>query len=149
TDTCDTVTGCGHTNNTLPCDDGSSCTTGDVCSAGVCAGAAMQVPGEIANLAWDLDKQTLRWDSAAPSGPGAVHDVVRGTVSQWPVGSGAGEACFVLGTPGATAVDAAVPVLGKGFWYDVRGRNACGIGTYGFETQTGIPVAERITVVCP
>jgi hypothetical protein len=37
-DTCDPAVGCLHLNNTLPCDDNSVCTTGDVCSNGVCQG---------------------------------------------------------------------------------------------------------------
>jgi hypothetical protein len=108
----------------------------------------MQVPPEVANLAWDADKQTLHWDSAGPSGPGTVHDVVRGNVPELPVGSGAGETCLAT-TAGDALLDDVIPALGQGFWYDVRGRNACGIGTYGFETWKGTPVAERATVICP
>ena len=38
-DSCDPSTGCIHTNNANPCDDGSACTTGDACGGtGVCAG---------------------------------------------------------------------------------------------------------------
>src|SRR5207302_7564993 len=33
-------TACVHTNNSLPCSDGNSCTTSDVCSGGHCAGGA-------------------------------------------------------------------------------------------------------------
>ena len=36
-DVCDGKTGlCAHNNNTVACDDGSKCTTGDACAAGVC-----------------------------------------------------------------------------------------------------------------
>jgi len=38
TDTCNTLTGCVHTNNTNPCDDGNACTTSDTCSGGACVG---------------------------------------------------------------------------------------------------------------
>ncbi|MBI5609035.1 MAG: hypothetical protein HY902_09155 [Deltaproteobacteria bacterium] len=38
TDSCDTSTGCKHVNNTLPCSDGSACTTSDTCSNGACVG---------------------------------------------------------------------------------------------------------------
>jgi kumamolisin len=37
-DVCDPGTGCSHVNNTSPCDDGSACTTNDVCSGGTCSG---------------------------------------------------------------------------------------------------------------
>ncbi|HYS54558.1 MAG TPA: post-COAP-1 domain-containing protein [Thermoanaerobaculia bacterium] len=38
TDTCNTQTGCVHTNNTNPCSDGNACTTNDACSGGTCVG---------------------------------------------------------------------------------------------------------------
>ena len=37
-DTCDTVTGCAHANNTAPCSDGNACTTNDTCASGACLG---------------------------------------------------------------------------------------------------------------
>ncbi len=36
TDTCDSISGCQHANNTDECNDGNACTLGDVCSAGQC-----------------------------------------------------------------------------------------------------------------
>jgi hypothetical protein len=42
------------------------------------------------------------------------------------------------------AVDLAVPDPGHGFWYLYRGRNACGVGSYGFATGG----TERISSVC-
>ncbi|HUU02962.1 MAG TPA: calcium-binding EGF-like domain-containing protein [Myxococcota bacterium] len=40
-DSCDSLTGCAHADNTLACDDGDACTSGDTCSGGVCqAGTA-------------------------------------------------------------------------------------------------------------
>ena len=38
--TCDPVTGCITTNNSLPCDDGDVCTTVDTCSGGICVGGS-------------------------------------------------------------------------------------------------------------
>ena len=38
TDTCDPVEGCVQEPNDLPCDDGSLCTTKDVCDGGACTG---------------------------------------------------------------------------------------------------------------
>ncbi|MFQ5479359.1 MAG: hypothetical protein ACE5E4_12165, partial [Candidatus Binatia bacterium] len=37
-DSCDSVTGCQHANNTAACDDGDVCTTNDTCAAGSCVG---------------------------------------------------------------------------------------------------------------
>ena len=38
-DTCNSKSGCAFSNNTAPCDDGSQCTTGDVCAGGKCGAA--------------------------------------------------------------------------------------------------------------
>ncbi len=35
-DSCNPQSGCVHTNNTAPCQDGNACTTGDTCGAGAC-----------------------------------------------------------------------------------------------------------------
>jgi hypothetical protein len=68
--------------------------------------AAVQCPGglssslitEVTGLK-HTNKTTLAWD-ASLGGGGTVHDVVRGIVSELPVGSGASETC--LGSPGGT-----------------------------------------------
>jgi len=39
-DSCNAATGCVHTNNTAPCDDGNACTTSDTCGGGTCNGGA-------------------------------------------------------------------------------------------------------------
>jgi hypothetical protein len=41
TDSCDPGTGCHFVNNTAACNDGSTCTTGDVCSGGSCVGTPL------------------------------------------------------------------------------------------------------------
>ena len=40
-DGCDASAGCTHQANAAPCDDGDACSQGDLCVAGVCAGAAV------------------------------------------------------------------------------------------------------------
>jgi len=40
TDRCDARTGCGHVDNSAPCDDRNACTRGDACAAGRCAAGA-------------------------------------------------------------------------------------------------------------
>ena len=40
-DSCDLLLGCQNVANTLPCDDGDLCTTGDVCGAGLCNGTPL------------------------------------------------------------------------------------------------------------
>lgn len=107
---------------------------------------AFAVPSEVADLMFDADKITLRWTSAAPAaGPGTVHDVPRGELGTWPIGGGMGETCIASGVSTSTAQDAIAPSAGQGFWYLVRGRNACGSGTYG-SAAGGAP---RTTGACP
>ena len=105
---------------------------------------AFAVPPEIQNVHW-LNATTLAWNSSAPaSGSGTSHDVVRGLVSQLPVGTGPAETCFATGQI-TTALDSSSPPPSGAFWYLVRGRNVCGRGGYGF-TSAG---PERITGACP
>jgi YD repeat-containing protein len=107
---------------------------------------AFAVSAEIAAFGFVTDKVTLAWTSAIPgSGPGTIHDVVRGDLGSWPVGSGGGETCLAPGVATTTATDATTPAFGQGFWYLVRGRNVCGAGTYG--TRSG--GAQRVTAACP
>ena len=47
TDACDPSAGCNHPPAAGPCDDGSKCTTGDACKAGVCTGGAKVCECEI------------------------------------------------------------------------------------------------------
>ena len=42
------------------------------------------------------------------------------------------------------AADGAIPAPGRGFYYVYRGRNACGVGSYGFATSG----TERTSAVC-
>lgn len=74
-----------------------------------------------------------------------MHDVVHGVLAELPVGSGGQEICLASGLAASSATDAAVPAEGAGFWYLVRGRNACGVGTYGFRSDG----TERTTSACP
>jgi ELWxxDGT repeat protein len=97
-------------------------------------------PGEITDLIVQADKVTLAWDSV----PGAVHDVVRGQVDDLPVGGGP-EVCLAPGVGGNTTIDPAIPAVGQSFWYLVRGRNACGAGSYGTDSSAN----PRTTSACP
>jgi hypothetical protein len=137
-----TVTCTGAANGTA-CNDGNACTASDACQAGVCTGAPLSIPGEVTNLRLGADKATISWDPASGAGPGTVHDVVRGTTNQLPVGAGA-ETCLASGIAAATASDGSTP-SSSSYWYLVRGRNACGTGTYGFRTSG----AERTSSTCP
>jgi hypothetical protein len=153
-DWCDPRRGCMHAFNAAPCDDGDGCTTGDVCSNGVCAGTAGLPPGEASDLGYGTpfppsDKQTVSWTAA----PGAVvHDVVRGAIHGLPVGPGGlDEVCFA-DLAGTALVDPATPSVGTGFFYVARGENACGAGTWGnthFNPGPALNGPPRLTATCP
>jgi hypothetical protein len=103
-------------------------------------------PGEIGNLLISSDKQTLTWDSASEgAGPSTVHDLVRGSLAELPVGAGASETCPASGILEDRYQDPERPANGTGFWYVVRGRNVCGTGSYGRDSAG----AERTTDACP
>ena len=88
----------------------------------------------------------MTWTSEAlRSGAATVYDVMRGQLRQFPVGTGSGETCAIQGTPFTSLSPDAAPTPGTGFYYDARGRNTCGAGTYGFSSD-GI---ERVTTACP
>jgi hypothetical protein len=135
--------------NGTACDDGNPCTAADTCAGGVCAGITLLMPGEVTNVTFDADKATLTWDTAAGAGPGTVHDVPRGLVTELAVGAGGSETCLASGVSAATATDGSNPPSGDAYWYLVRGRNACNTGTYGFAGQNGVPTTERVTASCP
>jgi hypothetical protein len=83
------------------------------------------------------------WDTI-PNSP--TYDVLRGELAALPIGPGGGdETCFndlltaVLNDPTPP------PSPGTGFWYVVRGSNACGDGGYG--TQHDLTL--RTSTTCP
>jgi fibronectin-binding autotransporter adhesin len=118
--------------------DGDTVADADDCAPG--DGNAWAPPLEVAGVAFDGSDQTLSWTSQTlTAGSGTVYDVVRGEVAQLPVGSGS-EICLVSGNGTAQASDAAVPAPDTAFYYLVRARNACAVGTYG---------ASRSTSACP
>ena len=105
---------------------------------------AFSVPAEVAGLIFAGDAETLEWDSAAPgAGSSTVHDVIRGTLDQPAVGFS--ELCIAPGVFGNSVMDSETPEAGEGFWYLVRGRNICGPGPYGFQSNG----TERTSAACP
>jgi hypothetical protein len=119
---------------------------GDLCDCAPTDGTVFAIPVEVAGITLPSDKFTLTWTSAQPtSGSSTLHDVLRGALAELPVGSGTGETCVVSGTSAATASDSALPVAGDGFWYLVRGRNSCGVGSYGVDSS-GV---TRSSSACP
>lgn len=117
--------------------DGADCAPGNQ--------EAFLPPPEAGGLRFAVDGVTLSWDSlAALSGTGTVYDVLRGSLSDLPVGA-ASEFCLEIDSLDLLAFDIALPALGTGFYYAVRGDNVCAKGTYGF-TSSGV---ERLSLACP
>ena len=103
------------------------------------------LPAEVAGVRF-TNKVTLAWNSAAPgAGSATVHDVLLGAVEQLPVGNKPAETCLASGLAGTSTAASASPAAGKGFWYLVRGHNACGAGSWG-TTSGGAP---RTSTRCP
>jgi hypothetical protein len=139
-----------HLPDATACDDGNACTAGDACIAGLCVGTPFSAPVEVDN-SLRIDEiaggAALHWNLAA----GATYsDVLRGLVSALPVGpAGGDESCAGSDLAETTLVDRAAPAPGAVFWYLARGGNACGKGTYGFETRNGAPTTQRSSTTCP
>jgi hypothetical protein len=112
---------------------------------------AWSTPAEVENVRFDADEETLRWDPL-PAGAAARYDVVRGVVTELPVGSGSSESCL---TPGGTletsTSDPAVPAVWVSWWYLVRGTNFCGSGSYGnvYDPGTSLHGSPRTSTACP
>jgi agmatine/peptidylarginine deiminase len=116
---------------------------GDACDCAPLDGTAFDVPHEIQGLRL-ADGTTLQWESdAANSGSGTVYDVLRGSVSGLPVGYDG--VCHEPGVEGESTSDPDPPPAGSGFFYLIRGSNACGDGTYGYDSAD----QERESAACP
>jgi hypothetical protein len=138
-----------------------------MCQAGVCTGSlldadqdgacdlldcapndagAFAVPAEATGFIIASDKTTLSWNSLIPAaGTATLHEVLRGQLAGFPVGSHPSEICINATPSVPTATDVDIPAAGSGFWYLVRGHNVCGAGPYGFATGGG----QETSSVCP
>jgi hypothetical protein len=123
------------------CDDGDPCTT-DGCTNSACTHSPTGTPFVVLG-GTAIDKQRFSWVAATNA---TQYDVVRGALNALPVGPGGGdELCFDnLSTP--SLFDPTMPAPGDpGFWYLIRGVNACTAGSYGTQ-RNGTP---RVTTTCP
>ena len=131
------------------CDDGSSCTTNDACSGGLCTGAGVPAPGEVddgVQVSQGSGISTITWHQAPGS---TASGVLRGLVAGLPVGPGGGdEVCLEPAIAGTSTTDSTDPAPGDAFWYLIQGTNACGRGPYGVQVQGGVP-SPRVSATCP
>jgi hypothetical protein len=129
--------------------DGDADGTGNPCDCAPGDPGAFAVPNEVQNLLFDADGATLTWTSAVPaSGPGTVHDLRRGLVDDLPVETGPPDTCLAPGSPGTSTSDPTVPAPRAGFYYVIRGRNACGSGSFGTASSGVERVHSGWTEVC-
>jgi hypothetical protein len=141
------------------CSDGNACTAGDTCLAGLCHGgpppdadadghvaatcggddcndADSQVwhaPVEVTNiLVTTAAPAALSWDSqGAQVGPGTTYDLVSGPLVDATNPGFASAVCLQSGGPPSFGDARPNPAAGTGYWYLARGRNGCGVGTFG------------------
>jgi hypothetical protein len=107
----------------------------------VAVGIPGRTPGEMIDLIFDADGETLRWVTSASAN---AHNVYRGDLPAGP-SSGAGS-CLQGGIVPATATATEEPPPGEGFFYAVTGENGAGEGTAGFSGG----MVERLPLVsCP
>ena len=136
--------------NGTGCDDANSCTTGDVCTDGLCAGVGDPLPGTVDDgvmVSESAGISTITWTPAPNS---TASSVLRGLVAALPVGPGGDdEVCLAEGVVGGSATDSENPLTDEAFWYLVRGTSVCGAGPYGFESENGVPTAPRASTTCP
>jgi hypothetical protein len=112
--------------------DGDGDQAGDACDCASADPGAFDVPHEIEGVGLLGDKRTIVWGSDAPgSGAGTTYDVARGRLDELPAGEGTQPSCIEAASVDLTADDPDIPEPGAGFYYVVRGVNACGQGTYG------------------
>jgi N-acetylneuraminic acid mutarotase len=97
---------------------------------------------QVSVLKFLADGRTLTWPN---SGAGTLRSVVRGLLSELPVGRGAAETCLLSKSTDRSLVDRTVPPVGAGFWYLLKTENACGVEPFG-EASNGAP---RVTSACP
>ncbi len=107
--------------------------------------SAFAIPPEVVGERFSGDKETLTWTSVVPgTGSGTVYDVLRGVITELPVGSGPSETCLEFSIPVTSASIVGDPPPGQAWYILVRAANVCGTGSLGTESD-GTP---RIGVVC-
>jgi hypothetical protein len=82
-------------------------------------------------------------------GTGTVHDIITGSVNSLPVGPGGSDETGTCSTSATVYTMNEIPPPGEAYWVLARGRNAAGVGTYGYQESGGHQVSERQSSTCP
>src|SRR5439155_11810861 len=105
---------------------------GDACDCAPADPGSFAVPDEIEGVSFLTEGETLIWTSlASSSGSATSYEVYRELEDGGPAGSSPGGSCANPPPAGTVFVDSEVPPKGTAWRYLVRGRNACGAGTWG------------------
>ena len=116
-------------------------TVADCVMSKTCTGTPAEVPDQLF-----LTATTATWGTPpASGGPAPTYDIARGALGEWPAGSGPSKVCEQQQLA-ANQVDLPqVPDADGGYWYLVRARTTCGVGSYGAASD-GSP---RSVASCP
>gem|GEM_PF-2173315 len=145
-DGCDNCPVTSNPTQTNVCADSDADGAADAADCAPWNPGSFATPGAGLTMQIAANRRTLSWTSlAAGSGSGTFYDVARGRLGQFPVGAGAAETCAGSGVGGLSLDEPTAPATGTGFWYLVRGHNACGVGLYGTRSNG----APDVTGVCP
>ena len=110
---------------------------------------AFAPPGDIGPLmlvTGATGETILSWPGlAASAGPGTLYDVAAGDIASLAASGFAASAPFACSLTTPTTTDTSVPSAGAGTYYIVRGRNACGAGSWGRNSDG----QERVSSACP
>jgi hypothetical protein len=98
-----------------------------------------------------LSRSASDWVVTWNLAPGATSsDLLRGSLSALPVGPGAGDEACLGNVTGTALTDGDVPPVNGGFWYLVRGVDACQTkGPWGSASVRGAPGLPRSSTTCP
>jgi subtilisin family serine protease len=127
--------------------DGDGDGIADACDCAPLNGGAFDTPPEAAGLGFNADKTTLTWASLAfEAGFGTVYDVVKGDLDDLrATGDVSAAACVASASSTASLSDPVDPDEGKGAYYVIQARNACGLSGFGAASD-GTP---RFHATCP
>jgi hypothetical protein len=121
----------GHTSCGGDCDDAD----GSVWASPVEAAGLLIGPGTPTAITWESQDVV--------AGPGTFYDLGSGTrAGQVPIDASTA-VCLSPGGSSPASDPRADPAVGEVFWYLVRGRNACGTGSY------GTPARDNAIPACP
>jgi len=127
--------------------DGDGDGIAGACDCAAANAGAFEVPPHVTGEGFPTGETIYEWASLAPlAGTGTTYDVVRGLVTDLRVQNGFATAvCRADNQVPIIHNDIQRPPAGNGFYYVVRGQNACGSGSYG-DSSSG---AARTVTACP